>query len=445
MPKPQLQMQRAVRVDHSAIVANPSAVAGTQDAAARGELTDAAIGDLRSHAEMVGASVRAMLEEVVLGISGPKPRPSDLISRTGLDKTIAGRIIQTMRTPDPLGVLLKTPAPNGLRLFVRAAQATKARAATTVRAEETIEGFEQLLARFPQGRAGLEAAISGWMPETRDQGERAARQWAFKSMSFLLGYQSEVTLGCAVLLPSADSRGVDVVYVSGQFGLRRLRVGEPLSLFGIRYYPIGEARDVDPNPRTLDGRSIEEASCLIEEFCEPRTPRMDMVKTKDQRLFVLPSDEPELNEPVSIVLGHRTVATWQRYSTPDRLEEWQTMLARCPTRVFINDTFIHRDIYPGVEPVVTTHMVGMTTLPARERGPSFKLDEVHLGVDAGWVRSDLRDIGTGEIPRYPEIVKMVFDRIGHKLSDFRTHRVRMNYPVAQIAATRWFKLPEAPG
>jgi hypothetical protein len=251
-------------------------------------------------------------------------------------------------------------------------------------------------------------------------------------------------LGCTVLLPSANPNGVDVVYLSGRFGLRRLREGEPLSLFGIRYYPISGASDADPNPRTLDGRSIEEASCLLEEFCEPRVPRMDVIKTKDQRLFVLPADEPELNEPISIVLGHRTVGTWQRYSTPDRREEWQSILARGPTRVFINDCFIHRDIYPGVEPLVTTHMVGMTMLPARERGPSFKLDEVHLSVDAGWVRSDLRDIGTGEIPRYPEIVGSVFERIGWNLQEFRTHRVRMNYPVAQIAATRWFKLPEAP-
>ncbi len=392
----------------------------------------------------MGASVRAALEDLVLGLAGPTPRPGDLIARTGLDKTIAGRIIQTIRTPDPLNALLKSPAPNGLGIFLRAAQSAGARPDAIASGDEAIAAFERLLSRFPQGRAGLEAAISGWIPETREQGERAARQAAFKAMSFLLGYQSDVMLGCTVLLPSANPSGVDVVYLSGRFGLRRLREGEPLSLFGIRYYPISGEGNSDPNPRTLDGHSIEETSCLLEEFCEPRVPRLDVVKTKDQRLFVLPADEPELNEPISIVLGHRTASTWQRYSTPDRPEEWQSILSRGPTRVFINDCFIHRDIYPGVEPVVTTHMVGMTMLPARERGPSFKLDEVHLSLDAGWVRNDLRDIGTGEIPRYPEIVRTVFDRIGFDLRDFRTHRVRMNYPVAQIAATRWFKLPPPP-
>ena len=72
-------------------------------------------------------------------------------------------------------------------------------------------------------------------------------------MSFLLGHQSDVTLGCTILKPSADGEAVDVAYVSGQFGLRRIRVGEPLSVFGTRYYPLKEAGTINPNPTTLDG------------------------------------------------------------------------------------------------------------------------------------------------------------------------------------------------
>ena len=48
---------------------------------------------LRSHADLIGALIRSTLEEVVLAISGPTPRPSHLITRIGLDKTLAGRII----------------------------------------------------------------------------------------------------------------------------------------------------------------------------------------------------------------------------------------------------------------------------------------------------------------------------------------------------------------
>ena len=77
--------------------------------------------------------------------------------------------MQAVRLHDPLSVLLKSPAPNGLGIFVRAAQSAGARADAVARAEDAIVAFEQLLARFPQGRAGLEAAISGWMPETREQ------------------------------------------------------------------------------------------------------------------------------------------------------------------------------------------------------------------------------------------------------------------------------------
>lgn len=417
----------------------------THEAAAiAGESTDESALDLRSHADLVGAAIRSTLEEVVLAISGPTPRPSHLIIRVGLDKTIASRIIQTVRSPEPLTALTRSPSPLGLGIFLRASQNAGARPESIARAEDAVNRFERLLARFPRGRAGLEAAISGWMPETREQGERAARQAAFKAMSFILGYQSEVTLGCTILRPSADGQAVDVAYVSGQFGLRRLRVGEPLSVFGIRYYPLEEAGVTNPNPRTLDGQSIEESSCVLDEFCDPRAARLDVVKTKDQRLFVLPADEPGVNEPISMVIAHRTGGAWRRYASPDRREEWQTILARCPTRVYINDTFIHEDVYQGVEPVVTTHIAGMSPLPARERGPGFPLDEVHLSKEAGWIRTDLRNIGTGEIPRHPELITSVFQRLGEDPRKYRIHRLRMSYPVSGIVTTRWFRLPENP-
>lgn len=422
--------------------ANPQRV--TDDASAGDDFSSEYGSDLRLHAEMVGATIRSALEEVVLAISGPTPKPSHLIARLGLDKTLAGRIIQIVRTSDPLTALSRSPSPLGLEIFIRAFQGAGDQPELMARLQDAVARFERLLSRFPQGRTGLEAAISGWMPEARELGERAARQSAFKAMSFILGYQSEVTLGCSVLRPSADGKAVDVAYVSGQFGLRRLRVGEPLSIFGTRYYPLPETGFPDPNPRTLDGRSIEEASCILAEFCEPRVPRLDVVKTKDLRLFVLPSDEPGLNEPVSMVIGHYTENSWRRYSAPDRREEWQTTLPRCPTRVFINDTFIHEDVYPGVEPVVTTHIVGVSPLPARERGPSFPLDEVHLSKEAGWFRGGLRNIGTGDIPRHAEIIASVFRRLGEDPSKYRTHRLRMNYPVSGIVATRWFRLPENP-
>lgn len=400
--------------------------------------------DLQSHAKLVGSLLRSSLEAVVLSISGPTPRPSHLIRRAGLDKTLAGRIIQTIRSPHALAALLRTPAPNGLGIFLRAAGEAGVQPSAIARAEEALASFERLLSRFPQGSAGLEAAISGWMPEAREQGEKTARQSVFKAMSFLFGYQSEVALGCSMLKPSADGEAVDVTFVSGQFGLRRLRVGEPLSVFGTRYYPKGGVGSVNMNPRTLDGQSLDDASCVLEEFCVPSVPKLDVVMTKDQRLFVLPASEPELNEPITLVIGHSQAGSWKRYSSPELREEWLTMLVRCPTRVFINDTFIRDDVYEGVEPVVTTHMIGMSPLPARERGPQFPLDEVHLTVESRWIKSDIRDIGTGEIPRYPELIAEMFRRTGEDPRRYRAHRVRLNYPVMGIAATRWFKLPERP-
>jgi hypothetical protein len=437
------QLGRVVRVDPLRAPVNHHRVQSGENSHGADAVRDEPM-DLRSHAEMVGNAVRSSLEAAVLAISGPKPRPAHLIARIGIDKTLAGRILQTVSASDPLMALSRSPSPGGLSIFLQAARDAGTRQDVVDKAASAVHLFETLLERFPPGRSGLDVAISGWTPATREQGERAARQAAFKSMSYILGYQSEVTLVCSLLKPSADGNLVDVVYVGGQFGLRRLRAGEPLSVFGIRYYPVGDSKQINQNATTLDGRPVDQNSCLLSEFCDPHDARLEMVQTKDQRLFVLPVDEPVVNEPVSIVIGHMTKGSWRRYASDDRREEWATSLTRCPTRVAISDVFIHEDVYPGVEPVVTTHAAGVSPLPARERGPTFPLDEVHLSKEVGWVNRDVSNIGTGEIPRYPEIVASMFERLGEDPRKYRTHRTRSNYPVSGIVTTRWFKLPERP-
>ncbi len=435
-PMPPIQT-RPVRVDVPRLSGDPLGVDGDKGSVA-------VRSDLRQVAEGVGASLRTALEEVVLSLFGPSPRPTHLINQLGLDKSLAGRIIQTLRSSDPLGALSRCPSPVGLELFLNAAARAGAQEESIERLRGAVGELDQLLGQFPRGRAGLEAAISGWKPQVREQGERTARHAAFNAMSFILGYQSDVTLGCTFLKPSADGESVDASFLSGQFGLRRLRAGEPLSIFGMRYYPLAENSEFNPNPTTLDGQDLETASCLLEEFCRPGVPRIDVVKTNNQRLFVLPADQPPLNEPISMVIGHRTQNSWERYRSPERHEEWLTMLPRCPTRVYINDCFIRDDVYVGVEPVVTTHIVGVSPLPARERGPSFPLDEVHLAKEAGWVRNDIANIGTGEIPRHPDIISTAFQMLGEDPRRYRVHRLRMMHPVSGIVATRWFKLPDRP-
>ena len=81
-----------------------------------------------------------------------------------------------------------------------------------------------------------------------------------------------------------------------------------------------------------------------------------MDTSEDRRLFVLAADEPSVNVPATIVMAQRIRNAWRRYADAQRKEERHTMVPRSPTRVFIADVFMRDDVYPGCEPVVTTHM-----------------------------------------------------------------------------------------
>lgn len=144
--------------------------------------------------------------------------------------------------------------------------------------------------------------------ESREQGERAARQSVFNAMSFLFGHQTEAALGCAILRPNPDGRTLDITLVNGQIGLRRLREGEAMTVFGIRSYPLGEAGAASLFHTTLDGRSIEDASRVLDEFCVPRAPELKLVRSNEQRLFVLPAGTPNLDDGLHGVILGRTWA-----------------------------------------------------------------------------------------------------------------------------------------
>jgi hypothetical protein len=387
-------------------------------------------------------AVAPILEQLV----GPTQRAAVLARCLGIDKSLSGRILRSMKASDPFEVIHQAPAPYGLRIFLEAAAKAGINADLRGKAEESITRFESLIQTFPNGRASLEAAISDHIPEVRSRNERAAKQAVYKSMSYLLGYQSDASFQSAVLSPSDDGQTVDSMHISGQCRLRRLRGQAPMNLFGIRRY------ETQPGAQnwieTIDGRrGVESATeYLIESACSKPLPELTVRTEGDLVHTALSASAMPLNTPVTLVNGWVSRHASLRYRSEQRSHEWHAALLRIPTRFHIQDYYIHKDVYPGVTPEIQPRMHGLVVDRVRRTGPERQIDEIDLltpveSFGMGIESPHLRNPG---MPKYRDLLKQVFELAGLNPAEFRAYRCSIIYPVPFVSHTAWFELPPAP-
>lgn len=397
---------------------------------------------LKERVQSIAAELRATLERVVLACAGPMPRPTKLVQLTGIDKTLAGRILRAARATTPLETLHVVPAPQGLQIFLRAAVQRGLDPALQRQAENSIYRFEQLLDEFAGSRGALDAALAGWLPETRARGERDARQAVFKAMSYLLGYHADATVSSLIVQPAADGKTCDVIHLGGKFGLRRLRGGAQLALCGTRSTPPADCPALPPM-QTIDGvaETHDPARFLLEKYCSQPLPHMSVLKAENRFILALGEHEPPVNTPVTITHAYVSRNSWGRYRSPQEPYTWYSVCQRIPCRALLSDIFLHEDVYPGVEPTVTQWVQGITSSPELHLQGLGRLDEVDLSYETRLLEANPALLGTGEIPRYPELIEEAFQRMGWDAKRFRAHRLWVVYPLPSITITRWFALP----
>ncbi|MDX9911248.1 MAG: hypothetical protein RBS39_05405 [Phycisphaerales bacterium] len=395
--------------------------------------------------EEVSSSLRDAVLPIVEHLVGPSQRPAGLARRLNIDKSLTGRILRSIKSGDPFEVIHNAPAPTGLRIFIDAAAQAGVDQSLRDRAEASIRRFESLIEAFPAGRAALEAAISDHIPEVRSANERAAKQAAFKSMSYLLGYQAEASFHSCILTPSADGMAVDSTHIAGLRGLCRLRGRSPINIFGIRR--TGADAPTTSWMETLDGErdSRDAAHYLMPDFCDKPVPDLSVIVDGVLTQTVLDATSLPVNTPTNLVnawIGRRAM---DRYRSDQRQFVRHVGLLRIPCRYRVQDYFVHEDVLPGT-PSIRPRIHGLSgdsvDRPEREQD----IDEIDLSVptESLGMGLDMPELRSPASPRYRAIMRSVFERSNLRPEQFRVYRASMVYPVPFVSLIAWFKLPERP-
>lgn len=397
---------------------------------------------LEERITQVGRALGETLSEVLDRVPDSPRGPQDLARTLGLDKVLTSRLLKAVRRGrDPMAVVYHLPGPEPLRRFVTAARKRGAAVDRCEPALAAIDQFENLIRRDVGDRSALDALITSWLPEARREFELRRKQSAFKAMSQLKGVAADTNLATVILHPSPDGEHIDIVWIIGLLGLRRLRPGARVRFATRRIASENKPRQ----PTALDGGSTDGLLAQrLDEFCTAPPAPIEAHRSGEVVHYTLAGDDYGPRSAVDLLLAEVNLAEIPRY-VPAELGRKGYVFAEIgtPSSSLLFDVFLHEDVYPGSTPALEIYDTAFDGV-VDVNDPARQIDRLELAESIEPLGQGIGTFRAQEIPNYLELVRHVVDRMGWDGDRFRGHRCRIDYPIygTQIAAT--FDPPSAP-
>ncbi len=370
----------------------------------------------------------------------PCPRPIRLADELGLDKSLASRVVRSLRAANALDSLATLPSPEGLTLVLQGAAKAGCPKPLIERARQAVRVYEELLATYPGGRGGFETALADLVPASRERNELRSRQAVYRAMQYLMGVHLDVSYNVHIYAPAEDPNRIDLAWIAMRHGFRRLRSGSKSQLVAISRDPQG--RDAAVSAQTLGRMPIHQAEdCLLREYCSPSLPALAVHELDDGFIVAVGEADPPVNVPITLTAGQLLTALVPRYATADRQYEYSAVIPGKPTGLLIVDTFVHSDLFTGT-PVITSQMEG-SLAPPMSAPRAAEYDECLQSVRLELVGSPWDAASAPEAPRRNALLADAFGQLGWKREAFRLVRFAIKYPLVSAKIRLWFRLPEA--
>jgi len=400
-------------------------------------------GELLDGIDAMGAELREALVPVLQRVAGQQPRPTQLTRSLGLDKSLASRLVRATNARTDLELMHLVPSPAGLRILADSAASLVGKASLT-RLRSAAQRLQALIDAAPGGRAAIDARISESSEVARDARERTTRQSAFKSMSYLIGYYSDLLVTSLFVVPSERGDGADGLEINRRFGLRRLRRSTPVPIMGFTPWPDSEQQIDHSRFDSIEGSEEPPtpAELLIRKYCSQPMPRIEVVRTPSATTMVLPADSPAQEIP-RLTWAYRIRNNAPLDPGPGVYPIGGYMLL-VPCRRTVRDLFIAEDLFAGATPQVTfvlpephAHL-----RPPSQPGP-MRFGEVHVSGSLEPLPRSERAHSIPGVGDHGAVTREVLERAGHGSTRFRGWRCEMVYPVPLVQTMLWLWLPHA--
>lgn len=399
------------------------------------------------HVRAVVGELSAALFELLTATGTQPSRPQHVARQLGLDKSLAWKVARLATAANPIAAIPLVPGESGIEILLRAAAKARAPAEILARARDAAAAFDRLVSVHAEDRATLELMANELLPpEDRAERDDAARRLAFQGNSAIFGVRARARFGAYVVAPSAETNLLDLMFVAGLVGFRRIRANARAPLFQHQLYhddgsPLAATSSpIAPPPPGADGMPI------LGEFCRPTVPPIRRTQVLNGQLYELTEGPVGRTHSADCVYSICDRAGASAHATKlDQFGEHSTYVL-VPIEAVQADLLIHRSLPFTMPPEVS--LFGM--IPTSPRSPQDRhRDRLPIAETAERVpllggANHLDGLETPLFPRYVELMRYALDRVGWNPEEFDAWRVTIRYPPVPSLVLLRFPLPPAP-
>ena len=246
---------------------------------------------------------------------------------------------------------------------------------------------------------------------------------------------------------AAEPMMVDIAKLNGFVRLQRIRSASPFVLSRGKIYADYRAitaafarEPFEPSPDAAHG------TALLSEFCSQPLPELRISEPEAGVVQTeLLGNAIGRASAVTVVLGD----VWRNLASPYSDDRAPSLSShehlRLPVQTLIHDVLIHEDLFGelrALKPAVGVYGGTHWDIVAGPHPEFDKADRLALRESATFLGNGPSVMHSPDVPRYEEMVRYAFERLGWDGERFGLFRCRVEYPVMPSRVTMHFELPE---
>ena len=397
---------------------------------------------LHARITRVSADLATSLHALLGSTLHQPPSAQEIGERSGLNRVFCHRVATALKRGDLLASLHQMPGPEPLRRLVAAVRCDGPCQEACNGALAAIDAFESLIRTVGGDRSGLDAIISSWIPAARARFENDAKQLVYRGMRQIKGIAAYTMLSTVIAHPSSRGSRLDFIAIHGYFGLRCIRPEARLKL-AVRS-AVGNAPE--SVALTLRGVPVRDdpRGAILDRFCRADSIKISVEGFDTDLMYSLNWGENiGMESSNDIVLADQYQNSLRRWRAPDdeRPLAGITNEINVPSRVFLSDIILHKDVYPD-------WVMNVRVLETGELGRALANDP-RRDLDIISVQESIEPMGTGihryrveSVSQYMELLDYAFSCVGWDPAEFRAYRARIEYPIFGSQVQHRWEVPQ---
>ncbi len=400
---------------------------------------ETALPPFEQHLRTAVGDVRTTILDLMTSTGADPNRPQEVARRFGLRTGLTWKVCKVVQESELFSAVPHVPGATGLKLFLDAFEKAGADAESVIAARSAGRAFERMVEIHTGDRKTLLTMLGQLDPAGQQTQREADRKLAFQGNSSNWGVQARINLSTQFVAPNPDDPDmIDLASMLGLSDFRRLRRASRWVLMrSISYNDDGTPRKDERTP--VDANCPPDAGMpLMLDFCGS-LPEIRRVDIRNGTQFELCDGPVGHSAAFDCAFGSygRKFAPWHRDDL-NRYGEHPTLLFT-PCEALIADVFVHRDLPFEMPPEAALYSGLFDGVDAAWSGRES--DRMSLAESVQKLGSP-PSIATPLVPRYPQMVKTVYDCMGWRAKDFRAYRLMMKYPPIPTVLVLRYPLPE---